>query len=218
MKTKSVDFKVKAVKEDGFFSGYCSVFDVVDSYGDAVRKGAYEETIKRWQKRGKMPPILWQHNWSQVIGKWTDLKEDEHGLYGEGQLFVNDITLAREAHALLKHGAIDGLSIGYNIEKGEYDDDTGIFDLLAIDLMEVSVVTFPANVESTVIDVKQTLAQGELPTLKEFEKFLRDAGFSKSQATVIAGHGLRKLLGEPVQEPSAEVSEALAILKSIQGA
>ncbi|SUO95252.1 HK97 family phage prohead protease [Suttonella ornithocola] len=211
MKTKSINFKAEAVKDDGFFSGYCSVFDVVDSYGDAVRKGAYEETIKKWREKGKMPPILWQHDRAKVIGKWINLKEDEHGLYGEGQLFINDIALAKEAHALLKHGAIDGLSIGYSINKWSYDEDNEILELLALDLKEVSVVTFPANEESTITTVKSTLEKGELPSLKEFEKFLREAGFSKSQATAIASHGLRKLLGEPVDNA---VVAALNILKS----
>lgn len=217
LKTKAVDFEVKAVNDDGFFSGYCSVFDVKDSYGDVVKKGAYADTIKTWQTKGKMPPILWQHDRGQVIGVWTKLYEDDHGLYGEGRLLIDDVAKAKEAHALMKHGAIDGLSIGYTLNKWAFNEEEDTLELLAVDLKEVSVVTFPANEDSRIDNVKSTLQKGELPTLSDFEKFLRDAGFSKSQATAIAGHGLRTLIrGEPEQKSAnSDVSDALNILKNI---
>lgn len=217
LKTKDMLFKAEAVKDDGFFSGYCNVFNVEDSYGDIVRKGAFVESINEWQAKGKMPPILWQHDRGEVIGIWTKLYEDDHGLYGEGQLLINDVARAKEAHALLKYGAIDGLSIGYYTKEWSYDAENEIYNLLKLDLREVSVVTFPANTDSRIDNVKSLLESGQLPTLPEFEKFLREAGFSKTQATAIAGHGLRKLLqGEPDGKTQQDVSEALAILKSIK--
>ncbi len=223
LKTKSIEFKAESVKEDGFFSGYCSVFDVEDGYGDVVKKGAFTETLKQWKEKGKMPPILWQHDRKTPIGVWTELKEDDKGLYGEGKLLIDDVEKAKEAHALMKHGAIDGLSIGYRLQKWSYNEDEQVLELLAINLKEVSVVTFPANEDSTVDTVKQLISdnlyKGQLPTLSEFEKFLREAGFSKSQATTIAGHGLRKLIHgeheEQKQQDNPHVSEALALLKQI---
>lgn len=220
LKTKAISFDVKAIKDDGTFSGYCSVFDVEDSYGDVVKAGAFADTIKAWSDKGKMPPILWQHNRSEPIGIWTSLKEDDYGLYGEGELFVDDIQRAKEAHALMKRRAVDGLSIGYRVQKWSFNEEDSVLELLAIDLKEISVVTFPANEESLIDNVKNTLEKGEMPTLPEFEKFLRDAGgFSKSQATAIAGHGLRSLIqGEPEAKQSAnDTSETLAILQRING-
>ena len=220
LKTKQISFDVKAIEEDGTFSGYCSVFDVEDSYGDVVKPGAYAETIKEWAAKGKMPPVLWQHARGDVLGVWTKLVEDENGLYGEGQLLIKDVAKAREAHALMKHGAIDGLSIGYRVRKWSYNEEDGVLELLDIDLKEISIVTFPANEVSLVDNVKNTLENGDIPSLPEFEKFLRDAGgFSKSQATAIAGHGLRSLIqGEPEAKQSAtDASETLAILQRING-
>ena len=147
------------------------------------------------------------------------MTEDDYGLYGEGQLLVKDVARAREAHALMKHKAIDGLSIGYRLQKWSFNEDDNVLELLAIDLKEVSVVTFPANEESRIDSVKSILEKGKMPTLPEFEKFLRDAGgFSKSQATAIAGHGLRSLIqGEPEAKQSAntDMSATLTILKNI---
>lgn len=216
-KTKAVSFEPTEVKEDGTFGGYCSVFDNTDSYGDVVKKGAFIDSINAWSAKGKMPPILWQHDRGDVIGVWTKLFEDEHGLYGEGRLLVDDVAKAREAHALLKHGAIDGLSIGYSLNKWSFNEDEEVLELLAVDLKEISVVTFPANEDSRIDSVKSILLKGDMPTLPEFEKFLRDAGFSKSQATAIAGHGLRKLLqGDPeTKAENKDYSDVLEILKTI---
>lgn len=214
MKTKTIQFKSEAVRDDGFFAGYASVFGNRDSYGDIVQKGAFVESLNDWQAKGKMPPVLWQHDRGEVIGVWTKLYEDDHGLYGEAELFINDIAKAKEAHALLKRGAIDGLSIGYSVTKGQPDETGENYHLLGIDLKEISIVTMPANEQSRIDQIKSTLDAGKLPTLSEFEKFLRDAGFSKSQATAIASHGLRNLLGEP----ASELNETLSILKSLNGA
>lgn len=213
-KTKDLQFKAQAVKDDGFFAGYCNVFDVKDSYDEIVRKGAFLASINAWQSRGKMPPVLWNHDRNQPIGVWTTLKEDEHGLYGEGRLLVNEVAKAKEIHALMLAGAIDGLSIGYRLNKWSYDENSEVLELLDIDLKEISIVTMPANEESRISVVKSALEKGSLPTLSEFEKALRDLGFSKSQAVIVASHGLRKLLnqGEP---DNNHISNAITILKSI---
>lgn len=213
-KTKDLLFKAEAVREDGFFSGYCNVFDVADSYDEVVRKGAFVDSIKGWNAQSKMPPVLWNHDRNQPIGVWTLLKEDEHGLYGEGRLLIDDVARAKEIHALMMAGAIDGLSIGYKLNKWMYNEKDDVLELLEIDLKEISIVTFPANEESRVEVVKSALAKGSLPTLPEFEKALRDLGFSKQQATTIASYGLRKLIQG---EPESQIGNALNILKTING-
>lgn len=213
MKTKNLEFKVKSLDDSGTFSGYASVFDNEDSYGDIVVSGAFSNSIKALEDSGKKLPILWQHDPSQPIGVFEELKEDERGLHVKGRLLVDEVRQAKEAYALMKAGALDGLSIGYRTNKADLNLDTGIRRLLDVDLKESSIVTFPANEESRIEAVKQKLEGGELPTLSEFEKFLRESGFSKSQATAIASKGLRSLLGEPGQK-QAQLNNVLSILKS----
>ena len=212
MNKKDLSFETKAVSDDGLFSGYASVFDNVDSYGDIVRKGAFVESISEWEAKGKMPPILWNHDPSDPIGVYTKMQEDEKGLYVEGKLLIDDVPRAKQTHALMKAGVIDGLSIGYRVKEYLYNVDEEVTDLIKLSLREVSIVTFPANPETRIEAVKSRLDAGELPTLPEFEKFLREAGFSKSQATAIAGHGLRKLLSDSVPEAKSN-QNALNILK-----
>ena len=212
MNKKDLSFEIKAVSDDGLFSGYASVFDNVDSYGDIVRKGAFVESIGEWEAKGKMPPILWNHDPSDPIGVYTKMQEDEKGLYVEGKLLIDDVPRAKQTHALMKAGVIDGLSIGYRVKEYLYNVDEEVTDLIKLSLREVSIVTFPANPDTRIEAVKSRLDAGELPTLPEFEKFLREAGFSKSQATAIAGHGLRKLLSDSAPEAKS-IQNALNILK-----
>ena len=212
MNKKDLSFEIKAVSDDGLFSGYASVFDNVDSYGDIVRKGAFVESISEWERKGKMPPILWHHNPEDPIGVYTKMQEDDKGLFVEGRLLIDDVPRAKQTHALMKAGVIDGLSIGYRVKEYLYNVDEEVTDLIKLSLREVSIVTFPANPETRIEAVKSRLDAGELPTLSEFEKFLREAGFSKSQATAIAGHGLRKLLSDSVPEAKT-IENALNILK-----
>lgn len=206
-------FEIKAVEDDGMFSGYLSVFGNVDAYNEVIERGAFKKTLAAWKKKKAMPPILWQHSWMEPIGVYTEMTEDEHGLYVEGQLLVGEVQRAREAHALMKAKAISGMSIGFNTKKEREQD--GIRYLLEVDLWEGSIVTFPANDAARVTDVRSLLANGELPDLQTFERFLREAGYSKSQATAIANRGLSHLLRSESEGEAFDVSNALANLKSI---
>jgi hypothetical protein len=125
------------------------------------------------------------------------MREDSVGLYTEGQLLINDVQQAREAYALMKANAIRGQSIGYKVPDGgeEYDGKTNVNNLKEIDLWECSIVTFPANTSALVTDIKSMIDSGELPTIRSFESFLREAGgYSREQAKRIATHGYADFL------------------------
>lgn len=161
IQTKTFVFEVKAVQEDGFFSGYGSVFGVVDSYDDIVAKGAFEASLAGWAKRGRLPAMLWQHRSFEPIGIYTKMQEDSIGLYVEGQLAIKT-TAGKDAYELLKIGAVGGLSIGFMVRDESLDRVTGINTLRQVDLWEVSLVTFPANQQAQVTNVKSTGSQIKL--------------------------------------------------------
>jgi len=175
--------QIKAVNDDGTFEGYGSVFHVEDSYKDVVAPGAFIKSLAAHKAKGMMPALLWQHNSAQPLGVWEEMKEDEHGLFCKGRLLIEDVQLAKEAHAFLKAGAISGLSIGYRTIVDEYDREAGIITLKELELWETSLVTFPANDAARVTGVKSE---------RDFEKFLRESGFSKSEATRIASNGYER--------------------------
>lgn len=188
---KDFPLRMKAVSDEGSFSGYGSVFGVKDSYGDIVMPGAFDDTLTAHKAAGTLPALLWQHNAGEPIGGYTKMEQDEEGLLVEGEILVAAGDLEKRAHAHMKAGNVKGLSIGYSLSADgwEWDKDKQAFLLKKIDLWEVSVVTFPANPEAQIQDVKSLLAKGSKPTIRQFERLLRDAGFSRSEAEGISANG-----------------------------
>lgn len=143
--------QLKQVDNEGRFAGYASIFGVVDNQNDKMLHGAFTRTL---QEQDGDIRLLWQHRFEEPIGAFSLLREDARGLYVEGRLLL-EVQRAREAHALLKAGAICGLSIGYVPVKYHIDAATGVRVLEEVALYEVSLVTFPANGEATVHAVKE---------------------------------------------------------------
>jgi uncharacterized protein len=215
---KQFAFKAEKVEDDGTFKGYGSVFGNVDSYDEIVAPGAFAKSLAEIKAAGDPLPVLWQHNPDKPIGGYTELSEDKHGLKVSGFLLKDDVAQAAEAYALMKARVVKGLSIGYYVRSDSYDEKTGIRTLTELDLREISVVTFPANEQAQVSTVKSALAymlkSGQLPSIRIFEEFLRDAGFSKSQAAAIANGGLSALSrGEPGGNQSDEIVRMLREFK-----
>ncbi|MEJ6391828.1 HK97 family phage prohead protease [Gymnodinialimonas sp. 2305UL16-5] len=130
--------------DDHVIEGYASLFGATDQGGDVVEKGAYAKSLKA----GRRVKMLWQHDPNEPIGIWDEVREDSRGLYVKGRL-LDDVARAREAAALTKAGAIDGLSIGYRTVKAN-KDERGRRLLSEVELWEVSLVTFPMLPEARV--------------------------------------------------------------------
>jgi hypothetical protein len=139
---------------------------------------------------------LFQHDANQPIGVWTSLEENSRGLYAQGRL-MREVAKAREVHALMLAGALDGLSIGFRAVKSRRDRASGVRRLEKVDLWEISVVTFPLLPEARVASVKARPFERAAPTEREFERWLtRDAGLTRSEARALMGagfHGLKAL-------------------------
>ncbi len=206
MKTKHFDvgFEIKAVNADGTVEGYGSVFGVRDNYDDVIAKGAFIQSLKDHKAAGTMPAMLWQHSADHPIGIWTEMVEDDKGLRIKGQLAMETVK-GKEAHALLKLGAINGLSIGFMSKQWAYDRDTEVRTLTEIDLWEVSLVTFPANEKARITNVKAS--PDEVTTPKDAERALREAGFSKADATALVARVMR--MGEERRESAQSTAQAM---------
>ncbi|WP_263147889.1 HK97 family phage prohead protease [Pseudomonas sp. RIT-PI-AD] len=219
MKVRSFEFDTKAVSDDGLFSGYGSVFGVVDSYNEVVAPGAFLESIEEARSKGRTFPVLWQHRTGEPIGDWDlgSLKEDDRGLFGAGQLWLEEAPYARIAYRGMKSRSITGLSIGYYVRESNYDEKTRIRTLTQLDLIEISIVTVPANDEARTDVIKSKLAHGSMPSLPEFEQLLREAGFSKTQSAVIANRGLAHLLRSDSEGFTAEPEAIKALQQRLAG-
>lgn len=217
LKVRDFDLTTKAIGDDGTFDGYGSVWGVVDSYGEIVAPGAFTDSLKELEAKGRPVPVLWQHRAGEPIGAWSNLREDEKGLAGKAELLIADVAQAREAHALVKRKIVTGLSIGYWVRESSYDEKTGIRTLTKLDLVEISLVTFPANDDARVEAVKFKLAHGELPTEREMEKALRELGFSKTRAAGVVAHGLTELRRRESDREPDEQPELKALTDTLAG-
>lgn len=263
--TRAYALQIKATGDDGSIEGYGSVYGVRDNYDDVIASGAFGESLKSHKSNGTMPAMLWQHDSSEPIGVWTAMVEDSKGLKITGKLAL-DTVRGKEAHALLKMGALNGLSIGFMSKQWTYDRDSEVRTLTEIDLWEVSLVTFPANEKARVTNVKsvseddvdkavrhlksaiklhEAHMDGSEPTSeasqmrmmkmmkdalaalqsaknagddmedmgksmsapKNAERILRDAGFSKSDATAFVSRVMR--MGEERSDSAQSTSKAL---------
>jgi hypothetical protein len=156
-----------AASGEGVFEGYASLFGVVDLGRDVVMPGAFRESLARRGASGIR--LLWQHDPSQPLGVWSELREDERGLFARGRLNLA-VGRARELLALMRQGAVDGLSIGYRTVTARTEPRTGVRRLNRLDLWEISLVTFPLLPQARVFGVKATLAAQEPAALAGLER------------------------------------------------
>jgi HK97 family phage prohead protease len=207
------------------FSGYGSIFGNVDSHGDVIEKGAFKDTLRAWEEKGKWPTMLLQHGGMMglnaddllPIGKWTSMEENSKGLKVEGELFGLNTERGTYIYEGMKAGALDGLSIGFRVVKHRNGTKAGEPRrwLEAVDLKELSVVTFPSNDKTRIGGVKSLLSG---LNWRDMEAALREAGLSRADSAK-AVSGFKSFLlrdaGEPGtaprdEEAAAEVAKLLS--------
>lgn len=229
MEQKFFDFSVDEIKaaksEDGSmeFSGYGAYFNNVDSYGDIIVPGAFKNAVAYAKRTGDYPAMMIQHGAEGYtpVGVFTKMVEDEKGLYVEGKLA--DTEKGREYYTLMKmepRPAIKGMSIGYFTKKAEYptEDNKKSFPkgcyrkILDVELVEISLVTVPANKKATVTGVKSEFI------VRDAEKALKEAGYSSSEAKTIISIIKSTVIDDeqqiPVKQEDQKTTEAPVVEES----
>lgn len=199
------------VKSDakGIFTGYGSIFGNEDQGNDIVQKGAFTKSLR--ERPASKVKMLFQHKTDEPIGVFTEIYEDAKGLFVKGQLAMGT-QKGREAYELLKMGALDGMSIGFKADpqkQGYNENKRGVRTLKEVDLMEISLVTFPMNEEAMIQSVK-----GNSKSIRDWEKILREAGgLSRTEAKIGA-----KALAESLNQRDADENKQLvALLHKVAG-
>ena len=154
----------------GMFEGYASLFDTADLGRDVVAPGAFADSLRRRGLAGVK--MLWQHEASEPIGVWLSIREDARGLKVRGKLNLA-VARAREILALMREGAVDGLSIGFRTRKAVTNRTTGLRTLQSVDLWEISVVTFPMHPGARVTAVKRAVRAPSLSLTGVRRDFMR---------------------------------------------
>lgn len=204
MQTMACALDIKSLGDDGAFEGYASVFGNRDGGGDIVEPGAFTKTLRERTPRGVK--MLADHDPTKRIGVWEEMREDDKGLFVKGRLLVEK-AIGKEAHIDLKAGALDGMSIGYRVKSDAYDGRRRARLLKEVDLLEVSLVSFPMNEAARVTAVKSLRPDD----IREIEAALRDAGFSQTErkrAVSVFKTWLHREGGEPETTPRDEAGAA----------
>lgn len=193
---RTVEFR--ATDDGAGFSGYAAHFGTVDSYGTAMKRGAFRKTLK---ERGERIPVLYQHNPDWPIGRPTELREDKTGLKFDAEI-VDETTHGRDAMALLRRGVPLGMSFGFQTIKSRPVEDSDDLDFSQADdfyrskdgkeyvrvieevkLWEISLVTFPANEKAEINDVR---AAAEADALTSLIEHIRNGTLSDEHAALVA--------------------------------
>jgi HK97 family phage prohead protease len=209
------DVALKMKGDNGTFEGYASKWDGVDSYGDTILKGAFSDTLK-----SASPKMFFNHQWDMPIGKWVSAEEDSSGLYVKGEL-TPGLAIAGDVRAAMKHGTLDGLSIGGFLKKGDYEEKDGRRIIRKwSQLAEISPVVFPADGAARIDlhSVKSMDFEALLPECKsekEIERLLRDAGLGKWEAMAIVSR-VRAIVKGSDSLQEARIDDTALILDRIQ--
>lgn len=199
--------EIKSVTSDGTFEGYASLFNREDLGRDVIAPGAFTESLRTRGAGGVK--LLYQHDPAEPIGVWQSLREDAKGLYARGRLLLS-VGRAREVHALLEAGALDGLSIGFKAVSSRRDTKSSVRRISKIDLWEISIVTFPMLPEARIATLSKRLAAPYARSAREFEQWLRaDGHFTAREARAFLAHGLRGLHALDAAADGSRLSDAI---------
>lgn len=198
----------------GTFSGYGSVYSVIDDGGDLIAPGAFADSLARLKAQGRGVPMYMQHGAAlgadpRPVGVWTKIEEDANGLRVEGKLVGLDTETGRYHYALVKEGAMSGLSIGYSGVKAEYGKKPGDprRTIKSATLREISIVDQPMNAHARLTGLKSI---EELLTMADAEDYLKSVGMSGRQATAFVSRVKRIGPGDPAgasQQPGPSDSD-----------
>ena len=203
MERKFIGREFKA-EGDRKAAGYGAVFGNEDLGGDIIAPGAF---VGLGSRRVRM---LRDHDSTKVIGVWEKVEQDDVGLRVEG-MFA-DTPLGNETRELVRTRALEGLSIGYRTLEADRGSD-GARILKAIELWEVSAVTFPMNEAAGFEAAKAFAAGNSAPFKRILEEAARDAGCSAREAKAVAAAGASQL--QAMRDDGGDLSDLAAHMRRI---
>ncbi len=194
-------------------SGYATVFDNPNYYGFAIKKGAYSKLIES----GVQPKMFFNHeSWTVPIGKWTELREDDIGLWVEGEI-TKGVSQASDVYHAVKAGTVDGLSVSIGWRGAdEVENSDGLTEIHnLISLSEISVVTNPADGKAR---INQCLSADEvddrierIESIRDFESFLREtAQLSKRQSGWLLAKAKAVIASDSQRDADLKAQDELA--------
>jgi len=178
MERRAHGLELKAVSDDsGRFSGRAAVYGNRDDGRRHPARGVHRNAGETGCDAASAVVAFA----GRTIGN-RNATDGNDALYVDGILNL-DVARARETYSLLKGGSVSGISIGYLVPPSGSETRGDTRYLNEIDLLETSLVAIPANGMAQVTAVKS------IGSVRDFERYLHQAGWSKSEARRLASHG-----------------------------
>lgn len=206
-----LEFKAAITVDDtGEVTGLAWPFGSADRVGDEIQRGAFSKTLPPL-------PMLASHSDHDTIGTWTEITETDEGLTVRGRLLVGEVARAREVRALIKAGALRGLSIGFATRKA-LPRKGGGRTITDLELLEISIVAVPAHAGARITSAKgNSMAEQtettETPDFKALEAKMTDIEKKADPAPIISRLDkleakMNRPAGEVVEQKDNEVKSA----------
>lgn len=160
-KTYGAEFKAVGDESSGKVEALVSIFNNVDLVGDRVLPGAFEKSITRWKDAGDPIPVVFSHQWDNVmshIGVVDGIEETERGLKATYTLDVADNPVAAQVYRLMKRRTLKEHSFAYEIKKERRAKD-GANELVELDIIEIGPTLRGANPETELLAVKAAVEE-----------------------------------------------------------
>lgn len=149
-----LSFRFETGAVEGEFSGHAVIWDERNAHNEMVQRGAFRRTLLEHRQAGTRPLMLWAHDPREIIGVWTEIREDATGLLVTGKI-ITSTTRGREAYDLLKAGALNGLSIGFR-SRADKRGANGVRLLTDIELAEISIVGMPSAGRARITSIRSS--------------------------------------------------------------
>lgn len=209
MNEQRLDFRFAPPTALGRFSGIANHFPTTDAHGTRFAPGSFARSLDHHKTRSTWPPMFWSHDRREPIGKWVRIEDANDRLSVEGQLIL-EVGRAREALALMQNGLV-GLSVGFTPREQRRAAD-GVVEFTRVDLDEISLVALPSNHKSTITEVRH------MPSVRDLEHTLRDAGLSSAQAKRLLSGGYSALRRDGADDDAEALAAGLRdLLSQIKG-
>lgn len=197
---------------DGVFEAVAWPYGAPDRVNDVIERGAFTKSLERLAATNTAMPLLWEHERGTPIGALPVLKDTDAGLLVRGELELS-IEKAQQAYSLAKRKALS-LSISFAYDEKNVTERDGQRFYSEVDLLEISLVTVPANSGAVLTKIKSL---DDVSSIRDFEVLVRDAlGLSRRQSKQLAAVGYPALIecdAQPVEELDQQ-----AILKALDSA
>ena len=151
-------------------AGYANTTDK-DRVGDVVTAQAWAKGVDNYRKN---PVLLYQHKHDQPIGKVDKVTVDRKGIFVDAM--VSDA--AEKLHGvqtLIKDGALKSFSVGFRVKDGRYDEKTDCMTITDVELLEISVVSVPAN-QNSLFSIRKSF-EGD----SDYEEFVKSFKTEESE-------------------------------------